>query len=158
MTNLRRSLWMMAGLVSAGLGAAGVVLPVLPAAPFVLLAAFCFAKGSARLSAWFQRTKLYRTCLERFAKDRRMTRRAKLALLLPVSAALLLTAAFLPVMALRVLVLALLLAKIIVFVCFVPTKKPKHGTAEASAEPSNPKPAEADGTLRASGDAYETRK
>jgi len=43
---MRRQLWVAAGTVSLGLGAVGAVLPLLPTVPFVILAAFCFARGN----------------------------------------------------------------------------------------------------------------
>ncbi len=41
-----------AGWVSLSLGIVGVFLPLLPTTPFVLLAAYCFSKSSARLHHW----------------------------------------------------------------------------------------------------------
>ena len=48
------------GCIGVGLGAVGAVLPLLPAFPFLLLAAFCFARSSERLDRWFKGTKLYK--------------------------------------------------------------------------------------------------
>jgi len=45
-------LWIAAGLASLVIGIIGIVLPLLPTTPLLLLAAFCFARGSDRLSAW----------------------------------------------------------------------------------------------------------
>lgn len=83
-------LWLMIGIVSMVLGAIGVVLPVLPTTPFLLLASFCFAKGSDRFHKWFIGTKLYKKHLESFFTSRSMTLKTKLCILLPASAMLIL--------------------------------------------------------------------
>ena len=57
---MRRILWIVLGCVGVGLGAVGAVLPLLPAFPFLLLAAFSFAKSSQRLHTWFINTSLYK--------------------------------------------------------------------------------------------------
>lgn len=51
---MRRGLWTLLGLASLGLGMVGVVLPLLPTTPFVLVAAFAFARGSPRLRRWIE--------------------------------------------------------------------------------------------------------
>ncbi|WP_246040475.1 YbaN family protein [Roseovarius arcticus] len=47
-----RTLWVCVGSVALALGAVGVILPLLPTTPFILLAAFAFARGSPKLRAW----------------------------------------------------------------------------------------------------------
>lgn len=57
-------LWMCGGwtfLVVAGLG---VVLPLVPATPFLLLASYCFYRGSPRMYAWLHRSKQFGPMLE----------------------------------------------------------------------------------------------
>lgn len=47
--------WIILGFVCFGTGTLGVVLPVLPTVPFYMGTAFCFAKSSEKLYAWFKR-------------------------------------------------------------------------------------------------------
>ena len=44
--------WLILGWISVALGFIGVVLPVLPTTPFLILAAFAFGKSSPRLKQW----------------------------------------------------------------------------------------------------------
>lgn len=72
---------MMIGCISLVLGIVGVALPILPTVPFVLLAAFCFARSSERLDVWFRNTKVYK---ENNIKSG-MTKQAKVRIMCSVS-------------------------------------------------------------------------
>lgn len=78
---MKKILYIFIGCISLGLGIVGVILPILPTVPFVLLAAFCFAKSSERLDGWFKNTKLYR---ENNIKNG-MTKQAKIRIMCSVS-------------------------------------------------------------------------
>ena len=60
----RQTLWAVGGFLCLALGMVGVVLPILPTTPFILVAAFCFARSSTRLNSWFKGTKVYKQVLE----------------------------------------------------------------------------------------------
>ena len=50
---LKKMLYVAVGCAGVVLGAVGAVVPLLPAFPFLLLAAYCFARSSERLHTWF---------------------------------------------------------------------------------------------------------
>lgn len=82
---LKKILYVTVGCIGVGLGAVGAVLPLLPAFPFLLLAAFCFAKSSERLHAWFTGTKLYKNNLESYVQGKGMTRKTKIKIMITVT-------------------------------------------------------------------------
>lgn len=83
--NIKKIIYIVLGCIGVGLGAVGAVVPLLPAFPFLMLAAFCFAKSSERLNNWFINTKLYKDNLETYVKGQGMTRKTKIRIMITVT-------------------------------------------------------------------------
>jgi uncharacterized membrane protein YbaN (DUF454 family) len=80
---MTRTIWAALGLLSTGAGIAGIVLPLVPTTPFILLAAFCFARSSPRLEAWILEHHTFGPMIANWRRHGSIDRRAKrLALLL----------------------------------------------------------------------------
>lgn len=107
--------WLFLGFSAMGIGAIGVVLPVLPTTPFLLLASFCLAKGSKRFHTWFTNTGLYKKHLESFVQTRSMTLKTKFSLLLPASAMLILAYCMMPNIYGRLFIIFLIIFKYFYF-------------------------------------------
>lgn len=52
-------LWVTLGLLSLGLAVVGIVVPLLPTVPLLILAAFFFARSSERLHTWLINHRLF---------------------------------------------------------------------------------------------------
>ncbi|CRF31890.1 Conserved hypothetical membrane protein [Brachyspira suanatina] len=130
-----RILFICLGFIFIGIGAVGIVVPILPTTPFLLLASFFFAKGSKKFHDWFMSTKLYKKYLESFVKSRAMTLKAKLTILLPVSAMLIVTFIFVNNLHARIALLILFIAKYVYF--FTQIRTIKEGEEITELEESN---------------------
>ena len=82
---LKKILWIVLGCIGVGLGAVGAVVPMLPAFPFLLLAAFSFARSSEKLHTWFINTRLYKDNLEDFVAGKGMTVKTKVRIMITVT-------------------------------------------------------------------------
>lgn len=110
-----RILFIVLGFIFLGVGAVGIVVPILPTTPFLLLASFFFAKGSKRFHDWFLSTKLYKKYLESFLKSRAMTLKGKLTILIPVSCMLIITFILVDNIYARIVLVILFISKYVYF-------------------------------------------
>jgi uncharacterized membrane protein YbaN (DUF454 family) len=87
-----RHLWTLGGLVSFGVGAVGVFVPLLPTVPFMLLAAFCFARGSDRFHRWLLAHPRFGPAIRDWRAHGAISRRGKRGALLAIAATFLISA------------------------------------------------------------------
>ena len=73
-----RLLFLALGFVFAGLGVLGAFLPVLPTTPFMLLAAACFARASARFYNWLLNNGTFGPLIVEWRRHRSIPYRTKL--------------------------------------------------------------------------------
>ena len=73
----QRVLWIVAGALAMLLGVVGIVLPVMPTVPFVLLAAFCFSRGSERCERWILEHRHFGPPVRAWREHRAVPLRAK---------------------------------------------------------------------------------
>lgn len=95
--SLRKAIYIILGCIGLILGAVGVIVPMLPAFPFLLLAAFGFARGSERLHSWFISTRLYKNNLEAYVRGQGMTRRTKHRIIASVTVLILISMSILAI-------------------------------------------------------------
>ena len=84
---LRRSGWLLLGLLCVGVAFVGIFLPLVPTTPLLLLAAFCFARSSERLLRWLHEHPRLGPTLLHWAEHRAIARRAKVMAVLAMAAA-----------------------------------------------------------------------
>lgn len=88
-----RVLWVCLGLLALTLGTIGIVLPLLPTVPFLLLAAFFFARSSERLHNWLVSHPRFGPPIEDWNRSGAISRRAKTLATVSVAAAFALSVA-----------------------------------------------------------------
>jgi uncharacterized membrane protein YbaN (DUF454 family) len=90
---MTRSLWLAIGVTSLLTGAAGAVLPLVPATPFLLLAAYALARSSPRLHAWLVDHPLFGPIIDDWRTHRCIARRTKIVSLVVIAGTLAVSAA-----------------------------------------------------------------
>ncbi len=75
---LKSRLFIAVGSISLGIGIVGIVVPLLPTTPFLLLAAYCYSRGSRRLHNRLLSNKLVGSYLKNYLEGKAMSLKAKI--------------------------------------------------------------------------------
>lgn len=78
---MKRTVYKPLGFLFLGLGLLGIPLPVLPSTPFILLAAWFFARSSERWHAWLLSSELFGPMIRNWESSRCISLRTKIAAL-----------------------------------------------------------------------------
>lgn len=91
-SRVKRSMWVVAGTVSMCIGAIGIVIPLLPTTPFLLLAAACYARGSERFLNWLLGNKVLGAYIRAYRAGTPITRSYRAGMILLLWATMAVTA------------------------------------------------------------------
>ena len=83
--SIKRIVYACLGILGLILGAIGAVVPLLPSFPFLLLAAFGFARSSKRLHNWFISSDLYKNNLASYVEKRGMKKKVKIRIMIIIT-------------------------------------------------------------------------
>lgn len=81
MSGVTKALLVAVGTVAMGLGVLGILVPLLPTTPFLLLAAACYARSSQRFHRWLLANRYLGQYIRDYQERRGMSRRAKVTTL-----------------------------------------------------------------------------
>lgn len=70
-------LFVFLGTLFLGIGCIGIILPVLPTTPFLLLAAACYVRGSERLHHWMMNNRIFGELIKNYMKRKGLEIRQK---------------------------------------------------------------------------------
>ncbi|KAF6562289.1 DUF454 family protein [Paenibacillus sp. EKM202P] len=122
------------GFLFLALGVIGVVVPLLPTTPFLLLATFFFMRGSERIHRWFSNTSLYHKYLESFVQTRSLKLSTKITSLGLASAMLITGFIFTPNIWGKTLIVLVILFKYYYFIFRVGTVREAEVETPTSTE------------------------
>lgn len=84
-TGVRRWALFALGWIFFGLGLAGMVLPVLPTTPFMLLALWAFSSSSERFHGWLYHHRVFGPPLQRWSRERSISPWVKVVALVSIT-------------------------------------------------------------------------
>jgi len=116
------------GFLFVGLGGVGLVLPIMPTTPFLLVAAACFARSSPRFHDWLLNIHVFGSLIRNWQETRSIPRKAKLvAILSIILMGGLSVAFFIEETYLKIFIMAILLFNAAAIACIKSTERVKLG-------------------------------
>ena len=77
-SKLKKSLFVIGGTIFLAFGCVGIVLPILPTTPFLLLSAACYYKGSERMHRWILDNKWFGNYIRNYKEGKGLPFKTKI--------------------------------------------------------------------------------
>ncbi|MGT2912021.1 YbaN family protein [Streptococcus cameli] len=74
---MKKLLLVIGGWISLGIGVAGIILPIIPTTPLLLLSGYCFAQSSEKFEVWLKQTKIYHFYVADYAETKSISKSRK---------------------------------------------------------------------------------
>ena len=111
------------GFISVALGVLGMVVPLLPTTPLLLLAAFCFARSSERFHAWLLSNRIFGETIRNYRDGLGLPMRQKVVTLAILWITMVSTSVFVvPLWSVRIL-LGAIACGVTVYLLSLPTRR-----------------------------------
>ena len=104
--SVKKYLYILGGSISLALGVIGIFLPVLPTTPFLLLAAFCYLRGSKKMYDWLLSHKVFGPYIYNYMTYKAVTRKTKKVILTTMWLILTVSTILVPILHIRIFLLA----------------------------------------------------
>ncbi|KAB8131801.1 DUF454 domain-containing protein [Gracilibacillus oryzae] len=124
MSKINRIMWTIGGLLSLVTGVIGVIIPILPTTPLIILAAFCFGKSSPALHYWLVTNRYFGHYITDYQKGRGVPIRIKVFAVIIVWISVLFTLIIIPLLFVKIFMLFIALS-VTIFIFTSPLLKAK---------------------------------
>lgn len=131
-----KGFFLLAGCLCVGLGILGVLLPIVPTTPFLLLAAACYARSSERFYVWLLTNRIFGSYIRDWRDNRGLSLPVKVWVISVLAATMGISIYFVPLNPVRIL-LALTGLGVSTYILRLPTKQHDTREGERTREPEH---------------------
>lgn len=101
---------MVIGFVFLGLGIIGIVLPLLPTTPFLIVASMCFVKGSTKMNDWLLNHRLFGGYIKNYLEEKAIRKKDRIRTLILLWLTLIISAYVVDIIYLKIMLIFIGLA------------------------------------------------
>ncbi len=123
---MKKKVMFILGWLSFIVGMIGVVFPILPTTPFILLATLLFANSSDKCEAWIKKSKVYKKYVLEYKRNNGLSMKQKIEILSMTSILLAISAIIIENTHVRLFLLGLFFVKLIVLLKYIPTSNKRE--------------------------------